>query len=292
MYPNIDRFVSQLAWLDTLGDTLQQTVGNAIGSRGDLGRQAKDLLNGAWLGHPLHPAITDVPVGAWVTAAVMDVIGGGTRKQELEGAADLAVGVGLAAALGAASSGVVDWSDTYGKTRKVGLLHGLLMVATTGCYALSLLLRRSGHRKTGVALSDLGLLVLTSGAYLGGDEVFDLGYGVNHTAFEDPPKEFTPLMPAAHLEEGVPVKGEVNGVPVMVLQRGDDIYGLSDTCVHAGCSLAGGTVTDETIICPCHGSEYRLVDGTVVHGPATRPQPYYDARVRDGMVEIKLGVVL
>jgi nitrite reductase/ring-hydroxylating ferredoxin subunit len=137
--------------------------------------------------------------------------------------------------------------------------------------------------------SNLGAALLSAGAYLGGDEVFDVGYGVNHTAFEHPPTDWVEVGGEAELEENQPTKVEAGGVPVVLVKQSGEIHALSDTCVHAGCSLSGGEIIDDAIVCPCHGSTYRLQDGSVIHGPATMPEPYFDVRVRNGSVEVRAG---
>jgi nitrite reductase/ring-hydroxylating ferredoxin subunit len=164
-----------------------------------------------------------------------------------------------------------------------------MMVATTSAYSLSMLARLSGARKAGVAFSNLGMVLLSAGAYLGGDEVFDLGYGVNHTAFTHGPTDFVPVLARDDLDENRPTKVDAKGTPVVLVRQGDSIFALDDTCAHAGCSLAGGSVQGRSIICPCHGSEYDLADGSVIHGPATVPEPWYETRVQSGMVEVRLG---
>jgi nitrite reductase/ring-hydroxylating ferredoxin subunit/uncharacterized membrane protein len=281
------RFIESQTWLDTLGDPLQTYI-NSLFAGGESGaKELKNLLNGVWLGHPLHPMITDVPVGAWTATLVLDGAAAMTSNESFERAADLTLATGLTAALGAAVTGFTDWSDTYGHERKVGLLHGVLMVATTTTYAAALLARLGGARSLGVALSNTGYALLSAGAYLGGEEVFDVGYGVNHTAFQHGPGEFAPVMPLDDLPDGTPTRGDAKGTPVVLVKISELVYALDDTCVHAGCSLAGGTVEGATIICPCHGSQYDLRDGSVINGPATMPEPAYVTRVQDGMVEVK-----
>ncbi len=289
MNPMIDRFVSQQQWLDSLGDPLQKVIGDIFTSAGPSGKRVKNLLNGTWLGHPLHPVITDVPVGAWTTSLVLDGAASVSGNDGLENAADIAVATGIVAAIGAALTGYTDWSDTYGKERKVGLLHGLLMGGTTMLYGLSLAARLGGKRKSGLALSNLGAALMTAGAYLGGDEVYDIGYGVNHTAFEHGPRKYTQVMRESDLEPDKPTKVDAAGSPILLVKRGDQVHALSDTCVHAGCSLAGGTLEDDSIICPCHGSQYSLIDGSVINGPATTAEPYYDTRIENGMIEVRIG---
>jgi nitrite reductase/ring-hydroxylating ferredoxin subunit/uncharacterized membrane protein len=288
VFSALDRFVAAQKWLDTLGEPLQQYINTLFQQGGPGGKQAKNFLNGTWLGHPVHPMITDVPVGAWTCTFLLDRVAGRTENPSLEAAADITLATGLAAAAGSAVTGFTDWSDTYGKERSVGLLHGLTMVATFAVYALALVLRLGGARTAGRRLALLGYGLLSAGAYVGGDEVYDIGYGVNHTAFEHGPSKYTAVMPESELVPGKPAKGDAGGTSVVLVKQEDNqIYALSDTCVHAGCSLAGGTVEGRSIICPCHGSQYDLLDGRVMQGPATMPEPAYAVRVKDGVVEVK-----
>ncbi|HLJ66539.1 MAG TPA: Rieske (2Fe-2S) protein [Chloroflexota bacterium] len=287
MFRPLQKLVEEQEWLDALGDPLQKYITSLFSNAGENGKQIKDLLNGTWLGHPLHPVITDVPIGAWTCTLVLDLIGSRRDDDTLETAADITLATGLAAAAGAAATGFTDWSDTYGKERKLGLLHGVTMTATFATYLLALLARLGGARRAGVLLSNTGYLLAAAGAYLGGDEVYDIGYGVNHTAFTHGPGEYTPVLPEGELAEGKPAKADVSGVSIVLVKIGSDIYALDDTCVHAGCSLAGGSLEGRSIICPCHGSQYDLWDGAVIHGPATMPEPAYDVRVRNGMIEVK-----
>jgi nitrite reductase/ring-hydroxylating ferredoxin subunit/uncharacterized membrane protein len=287
MIPALRKFVEQQDWLDSLGDPLQKTINSFFSDQGDVGKQIKNFLNGVWLGHPLHPMLTDVPVGAWTCTLMLDTLASVTDNDALETASDITLATGLAAATGAAVTGMTDWTDTYGMERKLGLLHGVTMVSSVLAYTGSLVARLSGSRTAGVVLANTGYALMSAGAYLGGDQVYDLGYGVNHTAFEHGPGKYTAVMPETDLQDGKPAKADAGGAPVLLVKQGGDIYALSDTCVHAGCSLAGGTVEDRTIICPCHGSQYDLRDGRVINGPATMPQPDYDVRVTGGQIEVK-----
>jgi nitrite reductase/ring-hydroxylating ferredoxin subunit/uncharacterized membrane protein len=287
VFRSIERFIEQQTWLDTIGDPLQKSIGDTFTSLGDGGKQLKNLLNGTWLGHPAHPMITDVPVGAWTCTVLLDIVGSATGDHSLEKAADITLATGLTAAVGAAATGLTDWSDTYGKDRKVGLLHGLMMLATVATYTGSLLARLGGARTTGVFLANAGYGLLSAGAYLGGDEVYDVGYGVKRTAFTHGPSKFVPVMAETELPADTPTKTDAGGVAVLLVKQGNQIFALDDTCVHAGCSLAGGKLEGRSIICPCHGSQLDLADGAIINGPATYPEPRYDVRVQDGMIEVK-----
>lgn len=112
----------------------------AYEAAGPAGRRAKDALHGVWLGHPLHPVFTDVPLGAWTTALAMDAAADGDPG--MRRAATFAMGVGLAGAVGAAVTGLTDWSETDGQSRRTGLMNGLLNVAATTLFATSFALRQ------------------------------------------------------------------------------------------------------------------------------------------------------
>lgn len=287
MFPALEKFIDSQRWLDQLGDPLQQYINHLFQAAGPSGKPVKNLLNGTWLGHPLHPVLTDVPVGSWTCTFLLDVLASRDDETGLRTASDITLATGLAAAVGSAVTGWTDWSDTYGRERKVGLLHGVTMGTSISLYLFSLLARLGGARKTGVALSNLGYGVMAAGAYIGGDEVFDIGYGVNHTAFEHSPDSYVAVLPEAELRADTPTKADAGGTPVLLIKQNENIYALLDTCVHAGCSLAGGTLAGRSIICPCHGSQFDLLDGSVVNGPATMAEPRLEVRVRDGQIEVK-----
>jgi nitrite reductase/ring-hydroxylating ferredoxin subunit/uncharacterized membrane protein len=281
----MDDLVQSQTWIEGMAEPLQKFVRDLFSS--PEAKPAKNLLNGTWLGHPLHPVLTDVPVGAWTVTCVLDMAAILTSNEGVQAAADISLATGLAGSAAAAATGWTDWSDTYGKERSVGLFHGLLMMGTASFYALSLLARLTGKRKTGILLSELGFTVMSTGAYFGGDEVFGLGYGVDHTAFDSGPSEYTEVIKVADLSERNPTKVDAMGSAVVLVKAGEAVYALADTCVHAGCSLSEGKLDGDTIICGCHGSQFRLNDGTVINGPATRPEPSYDVRIMEGAVEVK-----
>jgi len=130
-------------FLDRLSDSLQSAIKVLIGSNRKPPRRFKSLLHGTWLGHPLHPAITDVPLAAWLITALFDVIwlvapaANGWAAQ----AALVTAAVGVLAGLGAFVTGSADWSDTYGAERRVGLYHGLLNTLAIVLFAVSVILR-------------------------------------------------------------------------------------------------------------------------------------------------------
>ena len=271
--------IEQLRPLDVVSGPLQQAVRKAVPQESEL----KDLLSGTWLGHPLHPPLTDVVIGAWTSALLLDLLGG-ERSEE---ASDRLVAAGIVAAVPTASAGLSDWAELRGGSRRVGSVHAIGNTTALLLQTLSWLARRRGDRGRGVALSALGYGAATFSAWLGGHLSFAKGVGVNQTAFAEAPSEWTPVLDETRLEEGKPTAGRANGLAVVLLRKGQHLYALADRCSHRGCSLHEGALNpDETLTCPCHGSTFRL-DGSIVKGPATSPQPAFDVRTNDGNVEIR-----
>jgi nitrite reductase/ring-hydroxylating ferredoxin subunit/uncharacterized membrane protein len=275
--------------IETAADALQPAVTNAFRSGGEAGQAVKNFLHGTWLGHPLHPVLTDIPVGAWTTALALDAMEAVSGREEFGSAADAAVAVGLVGALGAAATGITDWSDTDGRGRKVGLVHGLLNVTAATLYTTSLVMRRKPNtRRVGIGLSMLGYLVSGASAYLGGHLVFGEKIGVDHTAGQQFPNEYTPVMADADLLENQLTRVEARDVPILLVRRSGQIFALAETCSHLGGPLAEGELVDNSVRCPWHCSRFSLADGSVIDGPATHPQPCMDTRVREGWIEIRL----
>lgn len=282
-----NRFIDSQRWLDPLADVLQ-TVTTAV-YRGRLGRGLKSFFNGTWLGHPLHPVLTDIPLGAWTLAVIFDLIYVlGHRLPMARSAAEIVIAVGIVAALGAAVTGYTDWGDTFDRERRVGLSHGLLNLIATVLYAVSLVLRlTSPGQGLGIGLSWIGYALLITAAYLGGELVFNIGTGVNHHAWQQPPTDWTPAMRVVDLVEGKPQMAECNGTPILILKRGEVIRAVSDTCSHAGGPLHEGTIEGNVVICPWHASHFDVHTGAARVGPATVPLVRYDVRVQDGRVEVR-----
>jgi nitrite reductase/ring-hydroxylating ferredoxin subunit/uncharacterized membrane protein len=279
--------IDRQVWLDRLGERLQRAVVRAFTAGGPRGRQVRDLLHGTWLGHPLHPALTDVPLGAWTAALVLDLLGGLTGRRAFGRGADAAVALGLAGALGAAAAGLTDWQHLAARPRRVGLLHGLLNVGATGLYGLSFLLRRRAARAAGGRVAVLGYATAVVAAYLGGELVYRERIGVSHVAGQTPPREFVPVLPTVELYEGRPRRVQAGGMAVLLVRRGDRFYALAETCSHLGGPLAEGRLEGDSVVCPWHGSRFALADGRVLEGPAVFPQPCLETRIRDGWIEVR-----
>lgn len=272
------RRLERIEALDKVAKPLAAAVSRAVRPRA-----LRNLLSGTYLGHPLHPVLTDLPIGAWMMSALLDAADGPAA----EGAADLLVGVGVVTAVPTAASGLNDWSDTVGPETRVGLVHAAVNSTALSLYIASLVARARGKRRGGKALSLAGLGVLTCGAYLGGHLSFGMGVNVNRTAWEQRPQEWTAVLADTELTEGKLAKAEAGGVPVLLYRTAGTVYALSSTCSHMGGPLEEGTISDGCVICPWHGSTFRFADGSIVRGPASTPEPCYQTRVQDGRIEVR-----
>lgn len=280
----IDR---QKDWLEPLADSVQSAVAGAFEAGGETGQQVANFLHGTWMGHPLHAALTDVPLGAWTAALVMDSMEQVTGREEFGVAADTAVAIGLAGAVAAAAAGITDWHKTDGSARRLGLMHGLLNVGGTVLYGASLAARRNGNRATGQGLSTLGFVIAMGSAWLGGHLAYGERIGMDHSKDAKLPTDFTPVMAEVDLPEGEMRKAEFEGSPILVAKRDGQIYALGNVCSHLGGPLHEGKFEGCEVECPWHGSRFSLEDGSVVDGPAVHPQPRLEVRVRDGQIEVK-----
>ena len=280
--------IARQDWLGEAGDALQPIVLQAFATGGPAGQKIKSFLHGTWLGHPLHPAITDVPIGAWTTAAALDVLEL-CGQPKLAPGADAAIAIGLVGALGAAVTGLTDWTGTTQRKRKIGLLHGLLNLGATALYATSYVLRRKGVRGPAIGLSMAGYGVSAASAYLGASLVFTEQMGVDHTATSvEYPTEFVAVLPDAELVEDTMKRVEAGEVPVLLARKNGEIFAIAHTCSHLGGPLSKGTLLpDGSVRCPWHGSVFSLADGRVLNGPATEPQPTFEVRVTDGQIEVR-----
>jgi nitrite reductase/ring-hydroxylating ferredoxin subunit/uncharacterized membrane protein len=279
--------VEEQEWLESLSDTAESVISQAYDALGDQAVPAKNLLHGSWLGHPAHPMLTDVPVGAWTAAFVLDMADALFKRRDLGAGADAAILLGLIGGTAAAWTGWADWQYTSGKTRRTALFHGLLNLGAAGFYITSLVLRRAGARGAGQVFGTLGFGTMIAGSYLGGELVFDRLVSVNNASEPDEIETYTEIASLDDLEENEPQKFEVDGTPIVVVRQGNLVSALYDVCAHLGVSLAGGEVRDGCIVCPAHGSTYDLSDGRVVAGPSAYPQPAFAVRVREGKVEVR-----
>jgi len=269
-------------WAGPLAKRLQPLIKRAEGSP-----QLRNALDGVWLGAPLHPAMTDVPVGAWTAALVLDTASMLTGDEALAGAADRVLAVGTLAALPAAATGLNDLRDLIGQSRQVAMVHALLNVLGLSFSSASLAYRRAGRRGLARGLSATGYLTSATAAHLGGKLSFGLGIRVNRTIGEALPDSFVPVLDASELDGDEMREVTVDGVSVLLARsRHGEVCALANTCTHLGGPLAEGSRDGDTVTCPWHGSRFDLRTGAVVQGPAVFAQPRIAARVREGKIEI------
>ena len=236
----------------------------------------RSLLNGTWLGHPLHAVLTDAPIGALFLVIVFDLLGQPT-------AADVALVFGVLAMLASAVVGFADYSVTDGRARTRATVHSTLMILALIVYLVSLGLRAGSpaDRTIPVALSIVAFLILSAGAFAGGDVVFALGNMVDRHAWRPAGAKWQPL-DVAEIPEGTPVKAKAGIQTLVLVRNGETILALHDQCAHAGGPLSGGQVVDGAIECPWHGSRFELATGRRRRGPTAYDQPAYEVRPADG----------
>lgn len=283
----IGELVERQSWTDSLAIPFQDWLLKLYGQPGQPGRKVKDLLNGTWLGHAVHPMLTDIPIGVWSASLLLDFLWLGDENEGVASAADNTLLFGLLGAAGAAVTGVTDWSDQVDTDRRIGFIHGLLNGGVTVLNAASYALRKMGLRRTGIAVSTSAYAVLIFTAYLGGELVFGKGIGVNHNAFEGGSDDFVPVMNEADLVDGKLTRVNAGGIPAVLLKQGKTIYAIGAICTHMGGPLDEGTVENGVVTCPWHASQFRMSDGSVVTSPAVYAEPNFAVRVRSGKIELR-----
>ena len=272
---------AQDGWVKPFGTWAHSLLNRFFGSMPGV----RDLLDGRWLGHPLHAVLTDVPIGILFLVIVLDVLG-----QPV--AADITLAVGILTLLAAALAGFADYSDTDGTARDRATLHGTLMLTATAVYVVSLAIRLAAGpdgsaRTAAVIVSVLAFLVLTAGAYVGGDVVYVFGNMVSRHAFRGAGTKWIQMEPAetdadGSIPEGRPIKAKLGINSLVLIREGERILALHETCAHAGGPLASGKLIDGQIECPWHFSRYRMADGHVTRGPSVYDQPAYEVRSKEG----------
>ncbi len=240
-------------------------------------RPLKDLLNGTWLGHPVHAATTDIPIGALLVSVVLDLVGQPT-------AADIALLATILFMLASAIAGFADYTDTDGKARERATVHATVMVVSLVVLVISAVLRAGSpsDRTVPIGLSIVGLLGVTAGAFIGGDVVYVLGNMVSRHAFRGAGAKWLPLeLPGelgSEIPEGTLVKAKLGINALVLVRQGETILALHEQCAHAGGPLSAGTIVGDAVECPWHGSRFRLADGHLRRGPSVYDQPAYEVR--------------
>jgi nitrite reductase/ring-hydroxylating ferredoxin subunit/uncharacterized membrane protein len=284
----VDRILERQSWLDPVAGWIQNAIGAVFRALGPLGRPLKDFLHGTTsLGHPLHPALTDVPLGAWTTGLVIDYLSITTDVVPRAGGT-IALAVGLAAALGAAVTGYTDFHETFGLERRAAAAHGLWMTVVVVLETVSLVLRLvgGGLYGTAVGFATAGFVLASVGMYLGGHVVYGFGTMINRGAFVQGFRKTVEVGTPADFPDGEMRLVDAKGMAVLITRYHSQLYAISSVCSHAGGPLDKGKLDDDVVTCPWHGSRFCVRDGAVRGGPATFPQPQLGVREADGKVEV------
>ncbi len=278
------RFARRLTWLDPVEDKIQPLMRGALRKSMPL----RNFLDGTWLGAPLHPALTDVPVGAMTTALILDVAESVSGSQRCGVAADGALSVGVLATLPAALTGTSDWRDLLGESRRVASAHALLNVGGLVLNIASIVGRVQGRRRFAKASAGAAFALSSIAAHIGSELSYGMGVRVNQDSAHGGPAEFTEVLAEGDLASDELKRLEVAGEPVLLARsRTGTPMAIAAVCSHAGGPLEEGERDGDRVICPWHGSCFEMETGEVVDGPAVFAQPRYETRVRAGRIAIR-----
>jgi nitrite reductase/ring-hydroxylating ferredoxin subunit/uncharacterized membrane protein len=284
----VEASMEKMTPVAAVGEKVSRRVHDAVLAGGEPTRRFADLLHGTWLGHPLHPVLTDITIGAWMMGAVFDAIGETTDDDFARLVADRMTWIGTLSAAPTAVTGLIDYSTAPKPSITPGTLHAALNYVGVGLYALSLWDRGRGRRGRGVLWSSLALGVASASAWLGGHLVYRHKVGVDHAERFDGPEDWTPVLGEAELQPRTPKCVKVEGKSVLLYRDGGKLFGIGAVCSHAAGPLQEGKIEGHSVQCPWHDTVFDLRDGSIRHGPATQPQNAFDVRIQDGRVEIRL----
>ena len=284
----VDRALEQIPAVGEAGSSVAGAIHQAVLDGGDGTRAVADFLHGTWLGHPLHPVLTDITIGGWVLGAAFDAVGVLGKDDFTRRVGDRLTAVATASAVPTAIAGIADYSTVPKSAATSATVHALLNTVGLGLYTLSLRDRNNGKRGRGLFFSGLALGLTTASAWLGGHLVYKEKVGVNHRESFSGPEEWTPVLDETALADGQSRCVQVNDKKVLLHRDGERYYAIAAVCSHAGGPLEEGQIQGHHVQCPWHDSVFDLRDGKIQHGPATIPQQSFATRVKDGQVQIQL----
>ncbi len=285
---SVIRLIEQQEWLKPAEDSLKSGLDTLFEGDTKNGKPIENALHGVWLGHPLHPVLTDIPTGAWSVLFILDLIEAATGTRKFQAGADASLNIGIAGAIGSAITGITDWKEISTEARRVGMVHGIFNTAALALYVASAVQRAKNKRGAARLTSYLAFGLAMGSAWLGGHLVYANQIGVERTSGSKPPTDFVPVLSLEDLEESKPHKAECQGFWIVLVKKGAKVYALSEACTHLGAPLSEGTVEGDCIRCPWHGSLFSLETGDVVESPAVRPQVAFEAKVVDGKIAVRL----
>lgn len=244
--------------LDRLAETVEPSMRRMLRSGG-----TTELTTGTWLGHSVHPLLTDVPLGTWMSATVLDLLG----PQRFKPASEVLLAVGLLASVPTVVTGWSEWLDAQRGAKRVGLVHAAANNTAITLYAASLVAKLRGRVGRGVAYGVAGGVVSLIGGYIGGHLSFGRGVGMDQSAPVPLPPVTRVSMPPGEIHD--PLTVSIADVEVLLVPERDRLSALISRCTRCGGALV--PATDGSVACPGDGSRFRPRDGTVLRGPASVP---------------------
>jgi nitrite reductase/ring-hydroxylating ferredoxin subunit/uncharacterized membrane protein len=291
----LDRWIDSAAWLDRPTKVVQDAILKFYMALGGPGQGLKSLLHGTKpLGHPLHPALTAVPLGGFTVMFLADWLAIFFRALPPV-VGTFALIIGILGMVASAATGYTDYTGTSGRQSRYASIHGLIMTIVLLVMIASLLLRYQpggGLVFAGVLVSSLAYFVALFGAFLGGHLSFGMGTMVNRNAFVEGVTNWTDVGSMADFPEGKLVRAQAGDMPVLLVRLGDRLNAIAATCSHAGGPLDEGKLKGDIVSCPWHSSRFYVVDGAVKDGPATFDQPAFLVREENGKVQVRLPAPL
>lgn len=284
---NPEKLLASIPGFEKGAQTTARSIHNQV-VQWEGARYAADVLHGTWLEHPLHPALTDVVIGAWLFGTVLDGISLNMRRSKgIEQAADILISIGNAAAIPTALAGLADYSAIPKRAAATGAVHAILNAGGLVMNTVSAAYRSAGNRRPAMCLSAAAAGALLVSAWLGGRLTYKQKVGVNKIPDRKVGAEWKTAMSEEELKDNVPARTEVAGMPVMIYRSDTGTHAMCAVCAHEGGPLNQGEFAGDHVTCPWHQSVFDLCDGHVVHGPSTYPEPVYETRSMGGNVEIR-----